>query len=138
MREWIEICSSSPFFELFTSIVNRLGIPTVTFSQLYRKNRSQFSEGNCNTGLFLTEINPSQTWHCDQFRMTCNKELFFYFIFNSLRCFYMKRNKIIEENISEFMRWLEKCSLINCINLAWGRFEPRLSRDTFGSFCILL
>lgn len=58
---------------------------------------------------------------------------FFHSIFNRLSCFYMKHNKIIEENISEFIRWLEKCSFINCINLAWGRFETLLNdnRDTF-------
>lgn len=114
MREWIEIFSSSPFFALFTSIVNRLGTPTVTFSQFYRKNRSHFSEANWNTGMFLTKTNPSQT----------KVKLFF---------FYIKHNIIIEENISEFIRWLEKCSFINCINLAWGRFEtrPNVNRDSF-------
>ena len=39
------LSSSSPFRGMFTSIENRVGPPTVTFSQLYRKNRSRLCRG---------------------------------------------------------------------------------------------
>ena len=39
------LSSSSPFCGMFTSIENRVGTPTVTFSQLYSKNRSRLCRG---------------------------------------------------------------------------------------------
>ena len=41
----IALSSSSPFCEIFTSTDNRVGVPTVTFSQLHRKNRSRLCRG---------------------------------------------------------------------------------------------
>ena len=41
MRGWIRFYNSSPFCGMFISIDNRVGIPTVTFSQLHRKQRSR-------------------------------------------------------------------------------------------------
>ena len=39
------LSSSSPFCGVFTSVENRVGTPSVTFSQLYRKNRSRMCRG---------------------------------------------------------------------------------------------